>query len=73
MGVKQYRCHREKITPLPKEWVVTWLFQNMYVERHLHVETDRFILLSKEGPLYMAAQISFTDMKLKIPASIMVV
>lgn len=45
----------------------------MYVERHLHVETDRFILLSKRGPLYTAAQISFTDMKLEVQASIMVV
>lgn len=72
MGVKQYRCHRKKITPMPKEWVVTWLFQNMYVECHLHMETDRFILLSKRGPLYTAAQISFTDMKLEIQASIMV-
>lgn len=72
MGVKQYRCPRKKITPILKEWMVTWLFQKMHVERHLHMETNHFVLPSNGGPLYPAAQISFTDVKLEIPASIMI-
>ena len=44
----------------------------MHVERHLHMETNHFILLSNGGPLYPAAQISFTDVGLEVPASIMV-
>lgn len=46
--------------------------EKMYVERHLHTETNHFILLSKWGALYTAAQISFMDVKLEIPASIIV-
>lgn len=63
---------RKKITPILKEWVVTRLFQKMHVERHLRMETNHFILLSNGGPLYTAAQISFPDVKLEVPASIMV-
>lgn len=57
---------------MPKEWVVTF-FPKHVCGTSPPRGNRLFILLSKGGPVYMAAQISVTDMKLKIPASIIVV